>query len=81
MVKVQIVTTKSCPYCPSAKRLWQEVKKEKNFDYQEVDAFSDEGRDLVEKFGIMTVPTTIIDGKVAFTGVPEKNKAVAAVSK
>ena len=85
MVKVQIITTKSCPYCPSAKRLWQEVKKEKDFEYEEVDALSEKGQQIVERFGIMSVPTTIIekDGKkeVAFVGVPEKTKAVAAVSK
>jgi glutaredoxin len=80
MVKVQIITTKSCPYCPSAKKVWQDVKKEHNFEYEELDAFSDRGRDLVEKFGIMSVPTTIIDGRVAFTGVPDKKKAEAAVS-
>lgn len=81
MVKVQILTTKSCPFCPSAKKVWQEVKKEHNFDYEEVDAMSPKGADLVERFGVMSVPTTIIDGRVAFTGVPEKSKAVAAVSK
>lgn len=81
MTKVQIITTKVCPYCPSAKRVWQEVKKDHEFEYEEIDAFSDKGREMVEKFGIMTVPTTVIDGKVAFTGVPEKKKAEEAVGK
>ncbi len=81
MVKVTILTTKSCPYCPSAKKLWQDVKKEHKFDYEEVDALSEKGQELVAKHGVMSVPTTLIDGKVAFTGVPDKNKAIAAVSR
>lgn len=81
MVKVTMLTTKSCPYCPSAKRLWQELKKESKFDYEEVDALSEKGQDLVSRHGIMSVPTTIIDGKVAFIGVPDRSKAIAAVKK
>lgn len=81
MSKVTIVTTKSCPYCPTAKRVWQDVRKEAEFDYEEVDAMSSKGQDLVMKHGISTVPTTIINNKVAFTGVPQKDKALAAVKK
>lgn len=81
MVKVTIVTTKSCVYCPTAKRLWQEIKKNHRFDYEEVDALSEKGQDIVARHGIMSVPTTLVDGKVAFIGIPDKNKAVAAVSK
>lgn len=79
MVKVTVVTTKSCVYCPIAKRVWADVKTGRSFDYEEVDAMSDKGKELVERYGIMSVPTTIIDGKVAFTGVPDKSKAIAAV--
>ena len=81
MVKVTILTTKSCPYCPSAKKLWQDIRKGRKFEYEEVDALSEKGQELVARHGIMSVPTTLIDGKVMFTGVPDKNKAVAAVSK
>lgn len=81
MVKVTILTTKSCVYCPTAKRLWADIKKDHNFDYEEVDALSEKGQQIVERHGIMSVPTTLIDGKVMFTGIPDKNKAVAAVSK
>ena len=81
MHKVTIVTTKSCPYCPGAKKVWQDVRKEADFDYEEVDALSTKGQDLVMKHGIMTVPTTIVDNKVAFTGVPQKDKALAIVKK
>ena len=81
MTKVTLLTTKSCPVCPSAKRFWADVKKDHKFDYEELDALSPEGQKVVERYGIMGVPTTLINGKPVFTGVPDKNKAIAAVSK
>jgi glutaredoxin len=79
MVKVIIVTTKTCPYCPPAKNLWRELKKEHNFEYEEVDASTPEGQKLAKKFNIRSVPTTIIDDRIAFIGVPPKEKAIEAV--
>jgi thioredoxin 1 len=75
MKKVQLVYTKACAYCPAAKALWKELQKKHKFDYEEVDAVSPKGQELVQKFGIMSVPTTVIDGKVEFIGVPSKEKA------
>lgn len=80
MVKVTIVTTKTCVYCPSAKKLWQDIKKDYRFEYEEVDALSERGQEIVARHGIMSVPTTLIDGRVKFVGIPDKNKAIAAVS-
>jgi thioredoxin 1 len=39
-----------------------------------------EGQALVDKFGIAGVPTTIIDGEIAFTGLPKKADAIARIS-
>lgn len=79
MKKVQLVYTKTCVYCPNTKALWKELQKKYKFDYQEIDAVSPEGQKLVQKFSIMSVPTTIIDDKVQFVGVPNKAKAEEAV--
>ncbi|MEM5802155.1 MAG: thioredoxin family protein [Candidatus Aenigmatarchaeota archaeon] len=79
MKEVILVKTKWCPYCPSASTLWKELSKKYKFNYKEVDAASSEGQELVSKFNIMAVPTTIIDGKVAFVGVPSREKAEQAI--
>ena len=79
MKKVQLVYTKTCVYCPSAKALFKDLQKKYKFDYKEVDAVSPEGQKLCQKFSIMSVPTIIIDDKVGFIGVPSKDKAEAAV--
>jgi thiol-disulfide isomerase/thioredoxin len=81
MKNVILVKTKWCPYCPSASSLWKELHKKYKFNYKEVDATSPEGQKLVQKFSIMAVPTTIIDDKVAFVGVPSKEKAEEVIKK
>jgi glutaredoxin len=80
MTKVIVVYTKQCPYCPPTKKLWTELKKRYKFSYEEVDATSERGKRLVDKYMIMAVPTTIIDNKVAFVGVPEREKAIEAIT-
>jgi len=79
MKKVQLVYTKHCMYCPPTKALFKELEQKHKFEYEEIDAASEEGQKLVQKFDIMTVPTIIVDGKVAFVGLPTKEKAEAAV--
>ncbi len=79
MKNVVMVKTENCPYCPSVDRLWKELKKKYDFNYKSVDATSEEGMKLVEKFGIMSVPATIIDDKLKFIGMPSREKAEEAV--
>ena len=80
MKKIILLTTKTCPFCPMAKEFWKEMKKDYKFSYEEVDGASEKGQDLVRKFSIMSVPTTIVEengvGRVAFVGVPQKSKAI-----
>jgi len=73
--KVQVVYTKSCKYCEPTKEIWYDIQKKHKFEYEEIDAESPEGQKLVEKFEIISVPTTIIDGKIRFVGLPNKAKA------
>lgn len=83
MKKVILITTKTCRFCPVAKQLWRDLQKEYKFVYEEVDGMSTKGQKLVKKFSIMSVPTTIIEedgvGRVAFVGVPTKEKAIEAI--
>ncbi len=79
MVKVQVVYTKACPFCPAAKDLFKDLKKEYKFDYEEIDAMTPKGQEVVSRFNIMSVPTTIIDDKVEFIGVPPREKAIEKI--
>ena len=66
-----------------AKEFWRELKKQHKFEYEEIDGASEQGQKLVQKFSIMSVPTTIIEedskGMVTFVGVPKKEKAIEAI--
>jgi thioredoxin 1 len=80
MVKVTLVHASWCTVCPAARRLWTDLKSQYDFEYEEVDVETSEGQALVDKFGIVGVPTTIIDGEVAFTGLMKKADAIARIS-
>lgn len=41
---------------------------------------SPEGQALVDKHGIVGVPTTLINGEPAFTGLPKKADAIALIT-
>jgi glutaredoxin len=79
MVKVTLIHASWCTVCPSARRFWKDMKSEYDFEYEEVDVETSQGQVLKNKYGIAGVPTTIIDGKVAFTGLPKKADAIASI--
>ncbi|WP_440952413.1 glutaredoxin family protein [Methanococcoides sp. FTZ1] len=80
MVKVTLVHASWCHVCPAAKKLWNDLRSEHDFEYEEVDIDTPEGDALSEQYSIMAVPTTIIDGQVAFVGVPKKGDALHKLS-
>ncbi len=79
MVKVTLIHASWCTVCPSARRFWKDLKSEYDFEYEEVDVETSQGQVLKDKYGIVGVPTTIIDGNVAFTGLPKKADAIASI--
>ena len=79
MVKVTLLTAKWCPECPSAKEIWRELRKEHDFEYEEIDVSSERGKELAEENDIRSVPVTLIDGNTAFIGIPDRNEAALAI--
>jgi thioredoxin 1 len=81
MVKVTLIHASWCTACPATRRLWKDLKSEHDFEYEEIDVETPEGQTLIDKYGIAGVPTTIIDGRVAFVGLPKKADAIDAISR
>ncbi len=79
MTEVTLVKADWCPICPQAQQLWKELGKDHNFEYTEVDISSEKGKKLVERYSIMSVPTTLIDDIVVFIGVPNRERAMEIV--
>ena len=65
-----LLTARWCSICPSAKAFWRELKSVCDFEYEEVDAESERGMQLIERHSVASVPTSIVDGRVLLRGVP-----------
>ncbi|MEN3034516.1 MAG: thioredoxin family protein [Aquificaceae bacterium] len=73
--KVILLVSQWCATCPDAERLWNKLRDEYNFDFEVLDVSKPEGRAWAKKLMIRAVPSTIIDGKLAFVGVPDEAEA------
>ena len=78
MNKIQFLTMIGCHNCAAAKRIFDEIMP--NFpkvEIKEIDIAKPEGQKLVQKFGIMSSPGIVINGKLFSTGGVDKEKLVA----
>ncbi|MEM4801939.1 protein disulfide oxidoreductase [Metallosphaera sp.] len=75
-VKVEVMVTPSCPYCPYAALLahmvaYEACKAEKcNVISDVVESY--ENPDIAEKYQVMSVPTVAVNESVEFIGVPQE---------
>jgi glutaredoxin len=78
MPNVTLLYSPSCSACPSAKRLFKELRVKYSFSYREVDITSPDGQELAERHSVRAVPATIIDGRLTFIGVPTRQSVEKA---
>ena len=79
VVKIEVFTSPSCPYCPLAVELVDEVKKEMpdDLEIEKIDIMVD--REKAIEYGLMAVPAIALNGVVRFVGAPGKEELVAAI--
>ena len=77
VLKVEVFTSPSCPYCPMAEQAVEEAKKEMGdaMDVEVVNIMTDRQRAI--DYGIMAVPAIAINGVVEFVGAPSKEELIA----
>lgn len=80
MTEVLLLTHKGCPVCPIADSFWEKLQQSCDFDYRHIEIYTPEGLQLIRQYNIRSVPTTLIDKKVEFVGVPDRDKALAKVN-
>ena len=68
-----------CQTCEAAKKFWKRLGEKHKFDYEEIDIDTREGREFAEKHSILSAPTTVIDGEVAFIGLPNRDEAIKII--
>jgi glutaredoxin-like protein len=72
-VLIQVFVTPSCPYCPRAVRLAHHLAMANPLIVAEA-VEANEFQDLSERYGVRTVPKTVINGRIEFVGsLPEAN--------
>jgi len=76
-VLIQVITSPTCPYCPLAVEMAERVSKALGVDFEEVSVATRKGLELARKHGIMGVPAILINGKLAFEGVPPSDLHLA----
>jgi small redox-active disulfide protein 1 len=79
VVKIEVFTSPSCPYCPMAIEVVDAVKKEMQDDIEveKIDIMQD--REKAIEYGLMAVPAVAINGVVKFVGAPEKTELKNAI--
>lgn len=72
--KVQILKSVGCASCAQATTLIKKIKEEEKlkFEIEEIDII--EHPEMLQKYHIMTSPGIVIDGKLAFEGMPSEKK-------
>ncbi|WP_123104804.1 thioredoxin family protein [Acidithiobacillus sulfuriphilus] len=68
-MKVQLLVSKWCPTCPQAEQIWGEAASRVPMEYEILDVGGRDGRELVSKLRIKTVPAVVIDGTLRTVGV------------
>lgn len=79
-IKVQLLVSEWCAPCRGAEEVWRRVAQKKAIAYEVLDVGQPEGRSVVARLGVRTVPATIIDGVLRHVGVPTSKEAIEFVA-
>jgi hypothetical protein len=74
-MKVQLLVSEWCVPCRAAEQVWLELAREKAIAFEVLDVAQPEGRTVVARLGVRTVPDSVIDGVLQHVGVPSLQEA------
>lgn len=73
-MKIQILTTPGCSNCSIVEKWLDEL----GISYDVIDVTKNP--ELLQKYPIYTAPGIVIDGKLEFTGLPNKKKLIEKIN-
>ena len=76
-MRVQLLVSEWCMPCRDAEEVWRRIVRRKDIAFEVLDVGQPEGREVVARLGVRTVPSTVIDGKLRHLGVPTPQEAAA----
>ena len=79
-MKVQLLVSEWCAPCRGAEEAWRQAAERKDFTFEVLDVGQPEGRAVVARLAIKTVPASVIDGVLKHVGVPSLTVALEFVA-
>jgi len=79
VVKIEVFTSPSCPYCPMAVQLVEDVQKDMvdDVEVEKIDIMV--SQEKAREYGLMAVPAIALNGVVKFVGSPGKEELLEAI--
>lgn len=78
-MKVELLVSEWCASCHQAEKVWREVAEEREFDFSVLDMGQPEGKALVSRLRLKTIPAVVVDGELKGIGVQSLQEARALV--
>ncbi len=72
---VVLLVSEWCPTCPAAEQVWRQVAAERDIRFTVLDMAQPEGRALVARLRLKSVPSLIVDGVLVAVGVQSPAEA------
>jgi glutaredoxin-like protein len=79
-VQIQVFVTPTCPYCPRAARVAHQLAMENPLIVAEV-IEANEFQEYSERYGVRSVPMTVINNRITFVGSLPEGKVVEALQR
>ncbi len=79
-VRVQLLVSEWCEPCRGAEAVWREAAQRKDFVFEVLDVGQPEGRGIVAKHAIKTVPAGVVDDVLRHVGIPTLAQALEFVA-
>jgi len=80
-IRVEFFYSKTCPHCLPAKKMLYEIIKdlEKTVEIEEIDAWSEKGGPLAEKYHVQVVPTIVVNGVKRAEGTLSREQLISVM--
>ena len=79
-MKVQLLVSEWCAPCRGAEQVWRQAATRKDFVFEVLDVGQPDGRTIVARLAVKTVPASVVDGALKLVGVPTLEQALASVA-
>jgi thioredoxin-like negative regulator of GroEL len=76
-MKVELLVANWSSSCRRAEAVWREVAHERTLDFKVVDVDQPQGRILMQRLQLKTIPALLVDGQLVAIGVQSEQAARA----